>query len=100
MPPVTRLGDTGTGHECFPPRSSTSGSPNDFVNGIPAHREEDSWATHTCTHPEVPHGTHGGSLASGSSTVYANGKQLGRIGDPVSCGSNVATGSKNVFAGG
>jgi uncharacterized Zn-binding protein involved in type VI secretion len=39
-------------------------------------------------------------LASGSSTVYVNGKQIGRVGDPVACGSSVATGSSNVFAGG
>ena len=100
MPAVTRKGDSCTGHECFPPRNSTSGSPNVFVNGKPAHRQSDSWASHTCTHSKVPHGTHGGSLASGSSSVYVNGKQLGRIGDPVSCGSTVASGSNNVFAGG
>ncbi len=100
MPAVTRLGDICTGHECFPPRNSTSGSPNVFVNSIPAHRQGDSWLAHTCTHPDVPHGTHGGSLASGSSTVYVNNRQLGRIGDPVSCGSSVAAGSTNVFAGG
>ena len=100
MPAVTRLGDNCTGHECFPPRSSTSGSPNVYVNDIPAHRQGDGWSAHTCTHPDIPHGTHGGSLAAGSSTVFVNGKQLGRIGDPVSCGSSVASGSKNVFAGG
>ena len=100
MPAVTRLGDICTGHDCFPPRASTSGSPNVFVNSIPAHRQGDSWASHTCTDPKTPHGTHAGTLASGSSTVYVNGKQLGRIGDPVSCGSTVASGSSNVFAGG
>ena len=100
MPPVTRKGDICTGHECFPPRSSTQGSPNVFVNGKPAHREDDSWASHTCTHPDVPHGSHAGVLASGSKTVYVNGRQLGRTGDPVDCGSSVATGSSNVFAGG
>ena len=100
MPAVTRQGDICTGHECFPPRNSIQGSSNVFVNGKPAHRQSDSWASHTCTHPKVPHGTHGGSLASGSSNVYVNGKQLGRIGDPVSCGSTVASGSNNVFAGG
>ena len=100
MPAVTRLGDICTGHECFPPRKSTSGSPNVFVNGISAHRQSDSWEAHTCTHADTPHGTHGGSLASGSGTVYVNGKQLGRIGDPVDCGSSVATGSGNVYAGG
>ncbi|MBQ3653692.1 MAG: PAAR domain-containing protein [Synergistaceae bacterium] len=100
MPQVTRLRDICTGHECFPPRASTSGSPNVFVNNTPVHREGDSWSAHTCTHPDTPHGTHSGTLSSGSSTVYVNARQLGRIGDPVSCGSIVATGSKNVFAGG
>ena len=96
MPAVTRLGDICTGHEDFPPRESISGSPNVFVNGKPAHRQGDSWAVHCNSEPVC----HGGNLASGSSSVYVNGKQLGRIGDPVNCGSNVATGSKNVFAGG
>ncbi|MBQ2615284.1 MAG: PAAR domain-containing protein [Synergistaceae bacterium] len=100
MPPVTRLGDSCTGHECFPPRKSTSGSQNVFVNSLPVHRQGDSWASHTCTHADTPHGTHAGSLASGSPTVYVNSKQLGRIGDPITCGSTVATGSKNVYSGG
>jgi uncharacterized Zn-binding protein involved in type VI secretion len=43
---------------------------------------------------------HGGSLAAGSSSVNSNSKQLGRISDPVSCGSAAANGSGNVFAGG
>jgi uncharacterized Zn-binding protein involved in type VI secretion len=38
-------------------------------------------------------------LASGSSEVFVNGKQAGRIGDPVACGSFVAAGSPNVFCG-
>lgn len=100
MPPVTRQGDSCSGHECFPPRNSTSGSPNVYVNGIPAHRQGDSWAVHACTHPNIPHGSHDSVLASGSSSVYVNSRQLGRIGDPVACGSNVASGSKNVYAGG
>lgn len=100
MPAVTRLGDTCTGHECFPPRNSIEGSPDVFVNGKAAHRQGDGWDVHTCTHPKVPHGTHGGSLAAGSSSVFVNGKQLGRVGDPVDCGSSVAAGSSNVFAGG
>lgn len=44
-------------------------------------------------------GSHGGVLASGSGTLYVNGRQLGRIVDPVNYGSSVATGSGNVFAG-
>lgn len=97
MSPVTRLGDTCTGHGSFPPRASTSASGNVFVNGIAVHRQGDSWAPHGSPSPSAPHSS---TLASGSSTVYVNSKQCGRIGDPVACGSAVAQGSGNVFAGG
>ena len=100
MPAVTRKGDSCTGHDCFPSRKSTSGSPDVYVNGKEVHREGDSWDVHTCTHPDTPHGSHGGTLSSGSSSVFANGKAIGRVGDSVSCGSNVADGSDNVYAGG
>lgn len=100
MAQLARLGDTCTGHECFPPRASTGGSPNVFADGMAVHRVGDSWDTHTCTHPEIPHGSHSGSLASGSSSVFVNGLPVGRVGDPVDCGSTVATGSNDVFAGG
>lgn len=95
MPAVTRLGDPCTGHADFPARASISGSPDVFVNGIAAHRQGDEWGTHcnskTC---------HASTLAVGSSTVFVNGKALGRIGDAVACGSVVAQGSASVFAGG
>lgn len=97
MPAVTRLGDACTGHGCWPPRPSSAASPDVFVNGIAAHRQGDAWAAHTC--PTIPE-THASVLAAGSSSVYVNGKQLGRIGDPVACGSAVAAGSADVFAGG
>lgn len=97
MPAVTRLGDQCTGHGCWPPRPSSGASPDVYVNGIRAHRKTDTWAPHTC--PAIPE-THPSALADGSSTVYCNGLPLGRIGDPVACGSSVAQGSSNVFAGG
>lgn len=95
MPAVTRLGDHCTGHGCWPSRPCISASPNVYVNHIPVHRQGDKWATHCCG-PSC----HDGVLASGSSSVYVNGKQVARIGDPVSCGSKVQEGSPNVFAGG
>ena len=95
MPAVTRRGDACTGHGCWPPRPSTGGSPDVFANGIAVHRQADTWAAHTC--PAIPQ-THASLLASGSATVFANGRQLGRIGDPVACGSSVAAGSPDVFA--
>lgn len=95
MPAVTRLGDNCTGHGCWPPRPNNQASPNVFVNGIAVHRQGDGWAVHCCG-PAC----HAGNLASGSATVYVNGKQCGRVGDPVNCGSTAAEGSPNVFAGG
>lgn len=94
MPAITRLGDACTGHGCFPPRVNNEASENVFVNGIGVHRQEDTWVTHCCGKS-----CHDGALSSGSSTVYVNGKQCGRVGDPVDCGSVVAQGSSNVFAG-
>lgn len=95
MPAVASIGAKDTGHGCFPPRACTSGSGNVFVNGIGAHREGDAWAPHTCGS-----NTHSSTLSAGSSSVFVNGKALARIGDPVACGSAVAVGSADVFAGG
>ncbi len=92
---VVRLGDTGTGHGCFPPRANSSASGDVFVNGLGAHRVGDSWESHGCP-TCIPHG---GAQASGSGTVFANGKALARVGDSIDCGSSNADGSPDVFAG-
>lgn len=97
MPSVARQGDSCTGHGCWPPRPSTGGSQDVFINAIPALREGDAWAAHTC--PDIPE-THAGVQAEGSSSVFANGLALARVGDAVACGGAVAVGSPTVFAGG
>ncbi|WP_373635576.1 PAAR domain-containing protein [Yoonia sp. SS1-5] len=96
--PATRVGDIGTGHGChFPPTPATAGSQDVFVNGIPAVRQGDAYAPHACaTCPAPPHPR---ALASGSATVLINGKQAGRIGDPIDCGGAASAGSPNVFIG-
>lgn len=94
MSAVCRLNDLCTGHGAFPPRPNIAASSDVFVNGRGAHRVGDAWAVH-CD----PDTCHGSVLAAGSRTVYVNGRQLGRIGDAVACGSRVATGSADVFAG-
>lgn len=96
MPGVARLGDKCTGHGGWPARVNDSASPNVFVNGIAVHRQGDHWVVHCDPNPSC----HDSTLASGSGTVFVNGKQCGRIGDPVACGSTIAAGSGNVFAGG
>lgn len=95
MPAVTRIGDNCTGHGCFPPRPSIAGSGNVFVNGIAVHRQGDGWNGHGCA-VCLPHG---GSLEVGSTEVFVNALGMGRVGDGISCGSTVAAGSGNVFAG-
>jgi len=95
MPAVTRLGDICSGHGCFPPRENDQASTDVFVNGIGTHRDGDHWVTHCCGDS-----CHDSILASGSSTVFVNGKQASRVGDPVACGSVSAQGSPNVFFGG
>ena len=95
MPGAARLADICTGHGCWPPRPNVQASPNVIINKRGAHRQSDNWAPHCCPPP-----CHGGILARGSATVFVNYLQAGRIGDPVSCGSFVATGSSNVIIGG
>ena len=92
---VTVIGHKCTGHGCFPPRPNTEGSGNVYVNNKSVHRQNDAWFAHCC--PD--HGCHASTTSSGSSSVYVNGRQLARIGDPVACGSLIAEGSGNVFSG-
>lgn len=93
---AVRLGDSCSGHGCWPPRPNVSASPNVFVNGIASHRLGDAWAAHTC--PSIPE-THASVAATGSPTVFVNGKPKCRIGDAVACGSTMVQGSSNVFVG-
>ena len=94
MPSVARMGDSCTGHGCYPPRSNVAGSNNVLVNNLGAHRVGDAYSSHGCGIC-IPHGA---VQAAGSSTVNVNGLPLARIGDSVSCGGAVATGSSNVIA--
>lgn len=93
MPGAARLSDKCTGHGCYSSRPNVEASSDVFTNDLGAHRQGDAWASHSCV------SSHSGNLASGSGTVWINDKQAGRIGDPVSCGSSVLTGSSDVFIG-
>ena len=96
MPSATRKGDYCTGHGCYPPRPSITGSPNVYTNNRPAIRRTDWYAAHGCNRC-IPHP---GQLKKGSQTVFINMLDAGRIGDPIDCGSFVAQGSQNVYIGG
>lgn len=84
--------DICSGHDGYPPRNNTGGSADIMINGYGAHRQDDSWEIHC-----LGINCHAATLISGSPTVLANGKQIGRIGDPLSCGSTIATGSSDVI---
>jgi len=72
-----------------------SASPNVYINGIQAHKLKDPWNVHCCP----TDGCHPGEVASGSATVFINGRPAARIGDSISCGSLIAMGSPNVSIG-
>ena len=82
MPQATRLGDTDTGHDACPPTALISASSNVLINGKGAGRKGDTYAPHGCN------------------VHFINGCMAARIGDAVSCGGTVATGSPNVIIGG
>ena len=89
------MGFICSGHGCYPPRPNVQGSPNVFVHGIPWHRRSDAWGVHCCPPP-----CHASVLAGGSSTVFANGLGVARIGDAVACGSVAIQCVSDVTAGG
>ena len=95
--PATRLGDKDVVHDCNQ-QYRAQGSPDVFVNGIPWSRQGDNNTVHRYTPICEPQ--HAAAIATGSSTVFINGKGAGRIGDAVAGCTYVAEGSDNVFAGG
>lgn len=96
MPAATRIGDLDIPH-CSP-MVRAIGSSDVFVNGIPWSRQGDINTVHLL--PGAPCPAHVAPIASGSSTVFVNGRGAGRVGDGISGCTAVATGSSNVFAGG
>ena len=94
MPAATRVGDADVPHCSGMNRAAGSG--NVFVNGRPWSRQGDSNTGHLL--PGAPCPGHAAPISRGSSSVFVNKKQAGRVGDPT-C-TSVAAGSSNVFAGG
>ena len=98
MPAVCRGNsvDADISH-CSTPRRDKL-SPDVIVNGTGVSRQGDNNTSHLIPGPVCP--SHVAPIAVGSTTVFANGKGVGRIGDAISGCTSVATGSSNVFAGG
>lgn len=96
MPAVSRIGDTvATNHGCDGTTTMAQGSSDVLINGIGAVRQGDLDTVHRfggrgcSSRHEIP-------LSAGSSTVFVNGKPVGRVGDG---SETLSSGSPNVFAG-
>lgn len=92
---IATITSVSTGHADWPPRMTPDGSSDVFAEGLGVHRQGDSWEIHCNTQNQC----HKGVTARGSATVYCNGRQVARIGDPISCGDAIATGRETVFVG-
>jgi len=91
---AAKVGNIGTDHEGFHPTPIIAGSPDVFIDGIPAARVGDPLAPHD----KPNHPPHPRKIASGSSTVFVNGKPLAITGGAVDCGG-VIIGSGTVIVG-
>ena len=98
MPAVCRGDsvDSDVSHCSTPMRDQRSSDVK--VNGTGVSRQGDNNTTHLL--PGVPCPDHAAPIAAGSSTVKANTKGFGRIGDAISGCTSVASGSGDTFAGG
>jgi uncharacterized Zn-binding protein involved in type VI secretion len=95
--PAACIGDSTTGHPPgFKPIPIMEGSSDVFVGGKPVA------CISKITGPVHNFGPviHPGMLAKGSSTVFANGISICRIGDTLTCSDIIAKGSSEVFVGG
>ena len=95
MPAVTRIGDADIPHCSGMVRAQ--GSFNVRVNGRGVSRQGDLNTEHLRPPNIPPCPGHSFPIVRGSSSVFINGRQCGRVGDPT-C-TAVAQGSPNVFAG-
>ncbi|WP_342752135.1 type VI secretion system PAAR protein [Vibrio sp. JC009] len=93
MSKAVKVGDTGTEHDGFPATPVTSGSPDVNFDNMPAARVGDSLAPHS----KPKHPPHGRTVASGSSTVFINGKPAAITGGAISCGGvTIGSGTVNI----
>ena len=77
------------------PNVSQTSSPDVYTEGLLNVRQTDVFQPHAAVDPHP-----GRKVVSGSSTVFVNGLQIARIGDPIDCGAKIQQGASTVFAGG
>lgn len=102
MPAVSR-GDSvdtvTTNHDCVVTTTTSGMSGTVKVEGTGVHRKGDSTVAHGIGAPTCPN--HSPSIKTGSTTVFANGMGVARVGDGYTDATDIVqTGSISVFAGG
>ena len=92
---ITRYGDNSSGHDACSSVPWQGGLASTvFINGKTCGIIGTFGANHGCT----SHPSHSPVIINGSSTVFAIGKAIARIGDSCNCGDKVNIVSGNVFA--
>lgn len=87
------LGEWAGSKFSSPAGTINSGSSDVFINNLAAAHVQQS--TNTCSkHPPLP------LIAEGSSNVFINNVAAARVGDHITCGASIATGSNDVHIGG
>ena len=101
MPKVARgasVDSVTTNHGCTGSTTTNGKSTTVFVNGTGVHLKTDNTVSHPFP-PEPPCAPHAPTIATGSTTVFANNLGVARKGDGYTASDVVASGSANVFAG-
>ncbi|HCT3324850.1 TPA: alanine racemase [Enterobacter cloacae] len=92
MPIIAIQGAICSGHEGFPPRPAVAGEPFFTVNGVPALVDGMPFDKHS-----DENSTHDGVAISSRPWFTINLMGVVCMGDPVSCGSVVASGDPLIF---
>lgn len=91
MPAISRIGDVNSAGGAI-----INGSSTVFANGIGVGLQ----SSVITPHPPygLPHPPHrAATTTNGSTTVFADGKPVLKVGSGVTCGHNIVQGSPNIF---
>ena len=104
MPAVARgnsVDSVDCNHPCLGTTTTSGMSGTVIVEGTGVHREDDATVTHLSgADSPICVATHTPTVEEGSTTVFANGKGVARIGDGYSgVNDTVASGAPTVLAG-
>ena len=91
---VALIGSKTKGKDDSNPSMIINGSSDVYVNGVAIAFEGSKIVPH-----KRGKSFHDGVVSKGSSSVFVNGKPVARVNDPISCGDEIADGSKNVECG-